>query len=53
MILLDSKETTLLHTLTKRYHMINDLLSTAAIVAIVPAIITVVSNIPWCVHCVH
>jgi len=31
----------------------NELLKTLGILAIVPAIITVVINMPWCMHCVH
>jgi len=33
--------------------MINDLLRTAGLVAIVPTIIAVVTHLPWCMHCVH
>ena len=33
--------------------MINDLLRTTALVAIVPTLIAVVTNLPWCMHCVH
>jgi len=33
--------------------MINNLLRTTGLIAIVPAIIAVAANMPWCMHCVH
>ena len=33
--------------------MINDLLRTAGLIAIVPTVIAVVTHLPWCMHCVH
>ena len=33
--------------------MLNDLLRTAGLIAIVPGIIVVVTHLPWCMHCAH